>query len=330
VGYLSAIWDVDYDPSDASNPRGVYTPYSFVPPGHVGPVQMSMSRDFGRRESVQSIPGLDSVLDSNGRNPGPMDRRDVTFSFRVFSNDGDLDKFYDLLAAQLAPGVPVRLVYVTDAGFQWFTLAANPRIQQTLTAANSWGHGGYADFAVTWRIRPDWRRRFPSNIAVWRTDAVEGVYGTDAAEGVWADASTPLTAALVAFTADNTGTAGYDLPTLADTGPTVVITGPCGGAGGMRLRNNDVVITAPNGTQDTMYTNILRPLAANESYTLTLATRSCLRNGVNAPRDIAKPPWQREYLRIEPGIVNHLSLEPVGAAPVGGGNIRVVWEYKRA
>jgi hypothetical protein len=330
VGHLSEIWDARYDPTDAANPRGTYTPYRFVPANHTGVPGMSMGRDFARRESVLVIPSLDGVLDGNGRNAGAMDRRDQSFTFRLFLDDGNLDRAYDLLSAQLAPGVPVRLVYLTDGGFEWLTVGSNPRIQHTVTAANNWGVGGYADFIVTWRIRPDWRRRFPSNIAIWGTDAVEGVYGSDAAEGVWVDTSVPLTAALVSFTADNTGTAGYDLPTLPDTGPTVIITGPCGGADGMRLRNNDVVIVAPDGTLDTMYTTILHPLAAGESYTLALAARSCLRNGMNAPRDLAKPPWQREYLRIEPGIVNHLSLEPLGLGPVGGGSIRMIWEYKRA
>lgn len=273
-----------------------------------------------------AIPGMDSVLDGYGRIPGPMDRRDVSFSFRVFTNDGDLDKAYDLLAAAIAPGYPVRLVYTTDAGEQWFTVGSNPSIKHTLTSANNWNHGGYCDFVVAWRIRPDWWTRYSENVSVWplvpttfhvANDEVFSNLGT-----------TAITSANQNFTLNATGTAGIDLPTLPDTAAKIYIVGPAGGDAGIGVSSFTATARDGNGIQQPVFFTLSFKLpTANDSVSLDLGAQSFSHNGV--PFRPYKPSYQPHYFRVDPGVVNSGVVTAFGANPLTGGSITVDWRRKR-
>jgi hypothetical protein len=192
---------------------------------------MSMTRDFARRESVMALPSLDSVLDGYGRRGGPMDRRDMAFSFRRFTGSADLDADYDRLAAWLAPGNQMRLVYQTDSGVLWYTTASNPRIQNTVTSANNWNSGGFQDFTVTFRIRPYWTPHDPeAKPPTFAADNSE-TFRADDSETFLSPGTTRITASPQAVLLDATGVAGSTLPTIPDTGPFVFIVGPAGGGG---------------------------------------------------------------------------------------------------
>jgi hypothetical protein len=286
---------------------------------------MTMTRDFGRRESVQSIPGLDSVLDQYGRTGGPMDRRDMTFSFRRFTGSADLDADYDRLAAWLAPGNRMRLVYQTDSGAQWFTVASNPRIQNTVTAANNWNNGGFQDFTVTWRIRPDWRPRFSQASDVWGTN--DGVWGT--ADGNWGGAFTiPLTSATTNFTVDATGVAGSTLPTLPDTGPVITIDGPYGGTLGIVIANNSSFFTNAAGVRTSVQLTLPFALGYNEEIVLDCARQKFTYKGT--PFRPIKDPAQPVWFRIDPGIVNSIGVACNGTSIATAGAIILDWFKKRA
>ena len=247
MGFLAAIYDPDVDTAL----------YNFVPAGHQGSAMMSLSRDFSRRESVQAIPGMDSVLDGYGRLGGPIDRRDVAFSFRVFVDDGDLDRAYDFLMAAIGPGTPVRLVYQTDQGALWYTTASNPSLQHTLTAANQWGHGGFCDFQVRWRIRPDWRPRYSETADVFRFSTVFLANTTFGNLG-----GTHITAVNTPFYIDATGIAGNTLPTLPDYGVTITINGPLGGSVdvngqlGFRVINGTLTVRDGAGALQSTYFDV--------------------------------------------------------------------------
>jgi hypothetical protein len=317
IGVLLALWDQFLDPDDPVTP---YTPYSFLPTGKTGIPKMSMTRDWGRRESVVSIPGLDSVLDQYGRQPGPMDRRDVTFAFRVIVGPGgDLDAAYDLLAAQVAPGYPQRLVYQTDSGGLWFTVGSNPRIQHTLVADNR-AMTAYVDFTVTWRIRPDWRLRYSQASDVWGVN--DGIWGVN--DGIWgALHSIALPTNPTLFSVDATGTAGTNLPTIPDTGPVVTITGPFGGDGGIILLNSSAPLRDPAGNASSVQLTLPYKLRNfSESIILDCAARRFLHNGV--PFRPVKFTWQRVFFQITAGKVNNLGLYCVGANPLSGASVSSV------
>jgi hypothetical protein len=310
---LQYIYRIDADPV-----AGGYTPYAFPA------VEMTMPRDFARRESVQVVPSADSAIDGNGRLPGAIDRMDQSFAFRVFVPDGNLDAAYDLLAAQVAPGEPVRLVYRTDSGAQWFANAYNGRIQHTLTSANNRGRGGYCDFAVTWR-RGVWTKRFSEATAVFVRGSVFVRGTTFGSLG-----STVIAAASQPFAVDATGTAGFDLPTIPDSGATITISGPAGGLGGMIVQNASDPLTDPFGNPaPTYFTLPFRLNTASDSCTLNFASQTFTVNGQSFRP--TKPDWQPWWFRVRPGVVNQCA---VVALPAGtgltGGRVKIDWMRKKA
>jgi len=315
LGYLSAIYDAVYDPIDASNPNGQYTPYTFRP------INMTMGRDFGRREAVMAIPGMDSVLDGNGRGAGSIDRREQSFGFRVFCPNDDLDAAYDLLAASLGPGTPMRLVYQPDNGPLRYTIGSNPKIAHTTVSANK-GGASHADFTVTWRIRPDWRWRYSETVQLFPTVAT--TFAPTNSETFTARGTTIITANPQPFLVDARGTAGNDLPTLPDTGSTITLTGPCGGDGGIQVANNSITLYDTQGTPFPLY--FLLPFnlpTAYDSCSLNFASQTFLHNG--RPFRPLKPGWQREWFRIQPGIVNNCALLPINGNVLLGGGVTVDW-----
>lgn len=321
MGYLQQLWKLTAAPDD---PQFPYTPYSFVPVGHLSPINMSLSRDFARREIIQVIPSMDSVLDGYGGLPGPMDRRDLAFSFRVFTPDGDNDKAYDLLAAQIAPGYPMRLVYMTDSGTQWFTVGYSPRIQQTLTTENKFGRSGFCDFTVTWRIRPDWRPRFSETADVWGIN--DGVWGTN--DGVWGGSfAQPLAGNGAGVALDMTGTAGANLPTIPDTGPSMRITGPYGGDFGFKIQGSQTTMN-DLGVIATLQIQVPGKVLLNQSCVIDCARPQFTLNG--APFRPIRPAYQKEYLRVDPGVVNTWIFTVLGPNPVVGGSVVVDAYRKRA
>jgi hypothetical protein len=299
---LQAIYDPDIDTAL----------YSFVPAGHTGTAEMSMSRDFARRESVQSIPSMDGVLDGYGRVPGPMDRREVAFSFRVLLDDGDLDRAYDLLMAAIGPGTPVRLVYQTDQGALWYTTASNPAVQHTVTSGNNWGHGGYCDFQVTWRIRPDWRPRYSEAAEVFHVNTLF-VAGTRFGSA----GSTVILAQTQSFTIDATGIAGSNLPTIPDYGVTITVNGPLGGSVdvngqlGFRVVNGTLTVRDSTGAQQQSYFDVpIQLVDAFNGVTLKMDRQSFTFNGIPfRPRKPAYQPW---YFGVKPGVVNSCAVVGLG------------------
>lgn len=291
---------------------------------------MSMNRDFARRESVMVIPSMDSVLDAFGRAPGPTDRRDQLFGFRKFSSNGDLDADYDRLMAWLAPGTPVRLVYQTDSGALWYTIGSNPKLGNPIASANNWGAGGYQDFSITWRIRPDWRPRFSESAEIFHSATTFAAGTTFGSVG-----TTVIASANQAFTVDARGTAGLDLPTIPDTGPTITIHGPAGGTGGMRVYNGTATATDTNGAKVPMYFDIPFQLpTADDSVTLKFAAQTFKHNGVPfrplRPIDANGKSYQGDWWRVEAGVLNGCSVVALGASALTGGAIKVDWYRKRA
>lgn len=284
---------------------------------------MSMSRDFARRESVLVVPGADSVLDAFGAGAGPMDRRDQSFSFRRFTH-GNNDAVYDTLAAWLAPGLPLRLVYQTDQLGLWYTVGYNPRIALTETSGGNWGEDGYLDFTITWRIRPDWRARFSedserfTSVSRFAPGTVFGGTGT-----------IPITANPQAISIDARGTAGLDLPTLPDTGATISVHGPVGGSLGFRVTSFSAFAVDASGTKQPLYFDVPFPLPlATDSVTLNFASQTFLHNG--APFRPVKPAYQSHYWEIAPGVLNGGQVAALGTSPLVGGLIRFSWFRKRA
>jgi hypothetical protein len=315
------LWDIDRDPDDPAAP---YTPYSFLPAGKTGVPGLSMGRDWARRESVLVVPSADGVIDGNGRVPGAMERRDFPVAFRVIVGpSGDLDAAYDLLAAQVAPGVPQRLVYQTDSGALWFTVGHNPSIRHTLSADNK-GLTAFADFTVTWRIRPDWRARYSEASQRFRRGTVFVRGTTFGSLG-----STTIAAASQTFTVDATGTAGFDLPTLPDSGATITISGPAGGLGGMIVQNaSDPLTDGVGNPTPTYFTLPFRLNTASDSCTLNLASQTFTVNGQSFRP--TKPDWQPWWFRIRPGMVNQCAVVAQGASPLTGGRIKIDWIRRRA
>lgn len=312
TGYLRFLYQLNHDPSD-----GGYTPYEFKP------VNMSMGRDWGRRESVTVIPGVDGVADGYGAAGGPIDRRDQTFSFRKFTN-GQNDAEYDRLMAWIAPGKRIRLVYQADDGATlWYTPASDARLAHTLTSANSWGTGGYVDFAITWRIRPDWRPRFSETAQVFRTGSVFVAATTFGSLG-----TTVITTAIQPFTIDATGVAGVTLPTLPDRGPKVTVHGPVGGDGGFRVLNYTATTIDPSGAEAPTYFDVPFKLPASADTTI-LNFAAQIFTGDGVPFRPTKPSYQSEYFRIDPGVVNQCYFQALGGSVLTGGSIAVDWWRKR-
>jgi hypothetical protein len=330
VGHLYQLWDLNYDPTDTSNPRGTYTPYDFTSVGHSGIAKGSMTRDWGRRESVQVIPGMDSVLDGNGRLPAPMDRRDVTFSFTVWTN-GDNDAAESLLRAQVAPGYPQRLVYRTDSDTLWYTVGYNPSIKQTSAAENNWGDGGECNFAVTWRIRPYWTPRYSQAADLWQF--APEAFAADNSETFISPGTTAVTSGAQSFLVDATGTAGFDLPTLPDTAPTFFFAGPLGGTGGFVVQNYNAMVRDTNGVLHPMMFTVPYQLPdSSHAAALNFATQTFqLTSGTYfrpvKPLDANGRSYQRGYFEVTPGVVNNCVVVALGSSPLTGGSIQIDW-YK--
>jgi hypothetical protein len=319
LGIIKEIWKYDTDPGDAANP---YTPYAFVPTGHTSAANTSFSRDFARRESIVSIPGADGVADAYGRTPGPIDKREATFGFRVFTTDGDLDKAYDLIAAWVAPGYPQRLIYITDAGYTRVYYVANPRYQHTLASANSWGRGGFVDFAVTWRVL---KVRAPFSEASDRFTSTTETFNPAHDETFGSNGTTVIASPTQGFSIDARGTAGLDLPTLADRAPKIVIHGPAGGTGGFTVQNFAATTRDTNGiAQPVQFTVPFYLPTASDSASFDFAAQIFLHNGV--PFRPTKPNYQREWFRVEPGVVNSCAFIglPQGFG-LTGGRIFIDW-----
>jgi len=320
IGYLTALYQLDDDPADAIP---AYTPYTFVPLGHTGPLNMSMDRSFGRRESVMVVPSMDSVLDAFGRLPGPMDRRDQRFGFRRLTG-GNNDAEYDRLMAWCAPGNEIRLVYLTDGGILWYTTASNPRVTVTETSGGNWGLDGFIDFEITWRIRPDWRLRTSELSSGFHRGSTFVHGSTFGSLGV-----VVISANTTNFTIDATGTAGANLPTIDDTAPTITITGPAGGDGGILLANTSAAVRDSTGAKQA--TQVLIPFklaTASDSVVLKLASQTFLHNGV-AFRPI-KPAYQPWYFKVVAGLVNACSITAQGANSATSGTAKVDWWRRRA
>lgn len=322
MGYLQALWDIDADPDVAPT----YVPYSFVPLGHQSPVNMSMGRDFARRETVVVIPGVDSVLSYNGRNPGAMERRDQPFSFRVFSSDNDAA--FDLLAAQIAPGVPKRLVYVTDSGQQRFTNGYDSKIQSTLVTANKAGWSGYQDFNVTWRIRPYWTLRSPEAPAqpVRFSPLHTEVFSPLHNERFLAPGMTPIVSASQAFQLDATGTAGKDLPTIPNRAMLFYFQGPMGGDDGIEVINYDSWIKDKTGAKvQRLFTLPFNLPTSADSAFCDFPRMKFWHNGIGFRP--YKPDYQPEYFQVENGIINNCAVNGLGANILTGGYLDKTW-YK--
>jgi hypothetical protein len=327
LGYLSALWDITKDPDDSTAP---YTPYSFVPAGHLSPINMSMQRDFGRRESIMSIPEMDGVISGHGRHAGPTDVRYITFGFRVFTN-GDNDAAYDLLAAQVAPGFPQRLVYQMDSGTLWFTVGYTPSIKQTVTSADNWGAGGYCDFSVTWRIRPDWWLRYSETVDVWLPN--EGTFDVANDETFSNDGMTVITSTSQAFTLDARGIAGTNLPTIPDYGAKFYIVGPAGGSAGIGVANNNATVLDGNGaSQPVFFTLPFNLPTANDSAFLDFGSQTFYHTtgGTYATFRPFKPDYQAHYFRVQPGVLNNCVVTAFGSSPLTGGSVTADWRRKRA
>lgn len=281
-----------------------------------------MNRDFARRESALVIPSMDSVLDAYGQGGGPMDRRDQSFTFRVFT--ADLDAAYDLLAAQVVHGAPVRLRYLTDTGGEWLTIAYNAKIQHTLTSSSHWGTGGVAEFTVIFRIRPYWTQRFSHASDVWGYN--DGVWG--ASDGTWGGAGiVPLSAASVNFNLDNTGTAGFDLPTLPTTGLTLTITGGTdgfGGTGGILIVNGSAFRRDPSGAL-VAYNLTVPQVPPGAEMVIDTGKQRFTLSGV--PFRPVKDPWQREWFIVEAGIVNGCSITALGSSQLFGSSAALLADY---
>jgi len=287
---------------------------------------MSMQRDFGRRESLMSIPGMDSALSGHGRRSGPIDTRYETFGFRVVTPD--LDAAYSLLAAQVLGGRPVRLVYRTDSGALWYTIGYTPSIKHTLTAKNS-GLTPHADFSVTWRIRPYWTLRYSEASDIWTENP--GDLWTEDATDLWGAGFVTAIAdtggGVTTFNIDATGTAGANLPTLPDTGPVITINGPAGGAVGIQIVNYATTVIDTGGAITPGYFGMPQ-LLAGQSALLDCGAQSFTIQGV--PFRPVKRVFQPGYLRIEAGKVNTIQVQPIGASPLFGGAINIDWYRKFA
>jgi hypothetical protein len=300
-----------------------YTPYTFVP------VQMQMPRDFGRREAIQVIPGADDVQSAFGRAAAPMAARQQSFSFRVFVTTGDLDAAYDRLAAQVAPGEAQRLVYLTDRGFLRFTVGSDPQIQQTTTSASRYGANGYVDFTVTWRIRPDWRARYrEAREEQYLTDNSE-TYTVSHTETYLAPGAVVISATAQTMTMDATGVAGYDLPTLPDLGVVLGFTGPCGGAQGIQIENNTLLVRNTAGALVPSYVYIPFALpTASDSVTLDCGTQTFFHN--NVPFRPIKAAYQPFWFGVKPGVINNCIVRAIGSGALIGGTMSRTWYRKFA
>ncbi len=289
---------------------------------------MTMDRDFARRESVFSIPGMDSVVDGYGQQPGPIERRDQSFGFRVVPPSRDLDAAADLLLAQVAPGVPQRLVYQPDnpAAPYRYTTGVFRGYKHALTAPAR-GSTPHADFTVTWRINPAWTLRYSEVADIYHSDTV--VFRADNSETFGSIGVTAITTTWQTFTVDARGTAGIDLPTLWDTGPTINITGPAGGASGMVVSNSSILIPDTAGTYQPMqfYLPFNLP-TATDSCTLRFGAQAFSRNGI--PFRPTKPDYQRGFFAVRAGVLNSCTIGPLGAASYTGGSIAIDWWRKFA
>jgi hypothetical protein len=280
---------------------------------------MEMNRDFARREIVTVVPSVDGVL--GGNIPGAIDRLDQTFQFRVFTN-GDNDRAHALLAAQLAPGLPQRLVYQTDAGTLWYANAYNPSIRHSLTSGNQWGNVGFVDFTVTWRRTP-WTPRFSQNADIWGYN--DGIWGIN--DGLWGvNQYAVLNSTATYINVDATGTAGVDLPTIPTTDAHMTVNGSFGGDGqpiatdgsqvSIAIINYSNMVVTPSGAIDAGYLWLPPPALGFGSYfDLDFASQTFLRvdpNGVIAPFRPKKPSYQPFYFQIEPGMQNAVGVFGIG------------------
>jgi hypothetical protein len=291
---------------------------------------MSMNRDWGRRDAIGVAPGVDGVFDSYGAAGGPIDKRDQAFSFRKMTN-GQNDAEYDRLMAWIAPGRRIRLVYQADDGATlWYTTASDARLVHTLASATSWGTGGYVDFAITWRIRPDWRPRLSESAEVFHLGSLFVLGSTFSNVGTTTIAANPQP-----FTVNATGVAGVNLPTLPDRGPTVTVWGPVGDDGGFTVSNLTATTIDPSGAEVPTYFKVPFKLpTANDSATMNFAAGRCTHTTAAGATTVFrpfKPAYQGEYFRIDAGKTNSctFSVSNFGGTILTGGKIKVdFWRKK--
>jgi hypothetical protein len=248
-----------------------------------------------------------------------MDRRDMSFGFRVIVGPGgNIDAAEDTLRAWIAPGYPQRLVYQTDSGALWYTVGYNPSIKQTTVADNK-AMTAYVDFTVTWRIRPDWRPRFSEASDVWGVN--DGVWGTN--DGIWGAAfAVALNANPTTFTIDATGVAGSNLPTIPDTGPVFTLTGVFGGDSGIVITNNTALVTNTTNARVPMNLGLPSKLLAGSTWVADCGAQRFTLNGTLLRP--TRPAYQREWMRIVPGVVNTLSITAYGTNALVGGSVTAV------
>jgi hypothetical protein len=315
---LYQIWDAYSNPNDPVFP---YTPYTFTD------AQMTMDLSMARRESVQTIPGLDSVLDTYGGRSGPFERRDFTWGFRIITKGG-ADAAYDLLMAAILVDRPVRLVYKTDSGALWFNKGQFLRIDAQYTI----DHRYYVDVRVTWRVQPYWKAQFSELADIWGVN--DGIWGTN--DGLWGQGFWyALTISpLQTFAIDARGTAGTNLPTIGDVSPLIQITanappsGYVGGDQGIRVTNGNARYVDTDGTLQPTRLTVPFALLGNYGCTLDCAKRSFTVNGADF-RPIKNSPAQPWYFKVEPGVLNNIGVEALGANQAMNGIFKIDWIRKR-
>jgi len=281
------------------------------------PVQVQADTGFARREGVMVIPGADGVVDTYHGGAAPIEKREWGQAFRVlFPRGGGFDAARDLLLANVAPGYTQTLVYQTDGGALRYTEGSFLKFAHIMTVKD-WL---YADFGVTWRIRPNWQLRFSETAQVFGSTST---FHPAHDETFSARGYVPLNATLKTWTVNATGTLAVDLPTLHDTGPLIVVTGPFGGDSGMQITNNSALAQDPYGLMQPVTLTVPLKLAAGDTLRIDCASQTFTLN--NRPVRPTKPAWQREWFRVQAGVANLLGAACLGANQVSGGGLTFDW-----
>jgi hypothetical protein len=277
---------------------------------------------WSHRQATFTVANLAFGSSAWGNNPAPFAPRKYPWQVQVTGYLG-YDAAKDALALAIGAGYPVRVVQITDQGYERVCNGVGYDVGAPFSVDSAFAYG----FNVIWEFNSFWTERNPVNAqrrsgGGFRSGQTSPSLRSGAAFAVQIT-STTFTVPTTMVDASVIGPGG--MPNQADTGPVITITGPYGGPGGFVIQNFSDRYGA--------YIFYAAPLTAGQSLVIDMGAWSAtlLQGGVST--DVTgglSGNLMTPYLfAITPGVANTITLTPYGAGATIGATSSIGIQWQR-
>jgi len=285
------------------------------------------SAPLERASTAYTVPGADASIDPMGAAGNPVTPRTLTVRFlRPYDAGEDWYSVMSTWHRMVAHGrlmQAARTMPDQSLQFAWLKFLSTPEelsIDEKVRAV----------YAATFQLNPPyWQDAAPPDVNIYGLGGL--VYGLG--NIVYGTTPHPLPTATNTFQLDLRGA------TWPESAPVFTVVGPFGGDGGFQVRNMSAYANPPTTTflhalpppslsQQLRFTVAAKLANASDQIVIRAGANSIRRNGAGAPQLLTRPAGQLEIFHLEPGIVNDVVIECVGANPTSGGKATILWYRK--